>query len=219
MKIERHGRAIELTNQERLSAYYEQEHEFDVEDVRGELAGYADGEDARIADIAAALLEDDTRLSAIAKVKRQNMDKYDMTWDVATQDAVKKALAAAETHGIVPANDDSTCEVTEICPHCENEVTMTWNTDTDGFKAVCPHCGGRLMLCDECRHTKGVCDYCRETDTCRMNSTGTVLVQGEEYRKYTCLYCGHEWLENCGASGYPGYCPVCARGLEKEAKR
>lgn len=61
-------------------------------------------------------------------------------------------------------------EVAECCPHCESEIEMMWNTETMGFKAFCPVCGGRLMLCDECRHSgKGVCDYCRETDSCKHN--------------------------------------------------
>lgn len=60
--------------------------------------------------------------------------------------------------------------VTEYCPHCESEVEMFWNTDTDGFKAFCPYCGERLMLCDECHHSgTGNCDYSRETDSCRRN--------------------------------------------------
>ena len=47
---------------------------------------------------------------------------------------------------------------------------MFWNTDTDGFKAFCPYCGERLMLCDECHHSEtGNCDYSRETDSCRRN--------------------------------------------------
>ena len=58
--------------------------------------------------------------------------------------------------------------VTEVCPHCESEVEMRWNTDTMGFKAFCPVCGERLMLCDECRHTEEPtpCDYDSKTDTC-----------------------------------------------------
>ncbi|MCI9226032.1 MAG: hypothetical protein HFE91_11300 [Acutalibacter sp.] len=61
--------------------------------------------------------------------------------------------------------------VTEYCPHCESEIEMRWDTDTRGFKAFCPVCGKRLMLCDECRHTErgGSCDYSSETDSCRYN--------------------------------------------------
>ena len=61
--------------------------------------------------------------------------------------------------------------VTEYCPHCENEIEMRWDTDTRGFKAFCPVCGKRLMLCDECQHTgkAGGCDYNSETGFCRYN--------------------------------------------------
>ena len=59
-------------------------------------------------------------------------------------------------------------EVTEWCPHCESEITMTWDVESMGYKAFCPVCGERLMLCDECRHTEEPtpCDYDSKTDTC-----------------------------------------------------
>lgn len=47
-------------------------------------------------------------------------------------------------------------EVVEYCPECENEVVLQWDTDADGFEIVCPYCGKKLMLCDECQHT--VCE-------------------------------------------------------------
>lgn len=61
--------------------------------------------------------------------------------------------------------------VTETCPHCESEIKMRWNTDTMGFKAFCPVCGQRLMLCDECRHcpNAGPCDYDSGTDSCKRS--------------------------------------------------
>lgn len=61
--------------------------------------------------------------------------------------------------------------ITEVCPHCESEIEMRWNTGIMGFKAFCPVCGKRLMLCDECRHCKtcGPCEYDRETDSCQRN--------------------------------------------------
>ena len=57
-----------------------------------------------------------------------------------------------------------------------NEIEMTWDTDTRGFKAFCPVCRNRLMLCDECRHAeKGFdCDYDSATDTCRHNQAYSV---------------------------------------------
>jgi len=58
--------------------------------------------------------------------------------------------------------------VTELCQHCGHEITLLWDTTILGFEAVCPVCGSRLMLCDECRHAaeSGPCDYNRETNSC-----------------------------------------------------
>lgn len=66
-------------------------------------------------------------------------------------------------------NNDRTYTVTEFCPHCETEIEMRWNTDVLGFKAFCPVCGKRLMLCDECRHAGECtsCDYDSRLDCCR----------------------------------------------------
>lgn len=68
--------------------------------------------------------------------------------------------------------------VTELCPECDREVTLVWNPRKQGFKAFCPHCGARLMLCDECQHRTGGgctedCDYDLNTDTCRFNRPET----------------------------------------------
>lgn len=68
-----------------------------------------------------------------------------------------------------PIEDGRTYTVTEMCPHCESEIEMRWNTDTQGFKAFCPVCGDRLMLCDECHQLGGGCDYDSKTDSCRLN--------------------------------------------------
>lgn len=61
--------------------------------------------------------------------------------------------------------------VAEVCPHCESEITMEWNVKTLGYKAYCPVCGNRLMLCDECQHGEPghICDYDSNKDTCRFN--------------------------------------------------
>ena len=65
--------------------------------------------------------------------------------------------------------------VVEVCPHCDMEVEMKWSVEMFGYKAYCPYCGQRLMLCDECQHPNGKyednCDYCTETDSCRFNRT------------------------------------------------
>ena len=66
--------------------------------------------------------------------------------------------------------------VTETCPHCGTEVEMIWNVEADGYKAFCPYCGKRLMLCDECQHPNGEycgdCDYSSLGDCCKYNPEG-----------------------------------------------
>ena len=63
--------------------------------------------------------------------------------------------------------------VTEVCPHCETEVEMVWDTERYRYNAFCPHCGKRLMLCDECLHhgdePAWICDYNSETDFCHRS--------------------------------------------------
>lgn len=69
--------------------------------------------------------------------------------------------------------DDDRRLVTEVCPNCDNEVSMVWDVEQNGYKATCPYCGGRLMLCDECQHPNGAysdnCDYDAMTKSCRYN--------------------------------------------------
>lgn len=58
--------------------------------------------------------------------------------------------------------------VTEWCSHCETEVTLQWAIAESGYRAFCPHCGNRLMLCSYCPKQEQ-CDYDKETDTCYYN--------------------------------------------------
>ena len=68
---------------------------------------------------------------------------------------------------VIPNNH----EVTEVCPHCDSEITMIWDVAERGLKAFCPVCGNRLMLCSECPATAergAACDYDNESDTCNV---------------------------------------------------
>ena len=97
MKIEREGKVFELTTEERYSAYYEQEHEFDIEDVIGELESRCDGEDDTLV---RELLADRDRLSAAADKKRRLVDDFDVNWNDATREAVDEAITRlAEAKG------------------------------------------------------------------------------------------------------------------------
>lgn len=75
---------------------------------------------------------------------------------------------------MIMENNEYSGYVTEWCPNCENEIEMAWDVETRGYKAYCPACGGRLMLCDACQHLSngtycGGCDYCSDTDSCKHN--------------------------------------------------
>ena len=95
-------------------------------------------------------------------------------------------------------------EVTEVCPHCEEEITMIWDTESMGFHAFCPVCGKRLMLCDECQHTvcqdgePHNCDYDKATDTCHRQKaspvagilpTSSVEIRNIAYQMYQMWWC------------------------------
>lgn len=60
-------------------------------------------------------------------------------------------------------------EVIEMCPSCGKEVTLIWDTEKDGYKAFCPYCGERLMLCSACHDDDFACDYSKDTDSCQWN--------------------------------------------------
>lgn len=73
---------------------------------------------------------------------------------------------------------------TEFCSNCETEVELFWNVDEFGYKAYCPHCGARLMLCDACMHPNGEfcdrCDYSVKTDSCKHNPKAATPVKTDE---------------------------------------
>lgn len=65
-------------------------------------------------------------------------------------------------------------EVVELCPHCDNEIEMMWDIEEQGYETVCPICGKRLMLCDECMHNDNAyCDYDSKTDCCHRMRGGS----------------------------------------------
>lgn len=70
-------------------------------------------------------------------------------------------------------NQKDETSVSELCPHCENEVTFDWNIAKRGYVAFCPICGNRLLLCDSCVHEEiGGCDYNKDCDACRQTTNG-----------------------------------------------
>lgn len=92
--------------------------------------------------------------------------------------------------------------VIEVCPNCGSEINMEWDVGTSGYKAFCPVCGKRLMLCDECLHREYGdvavcdCDYNSADDTCRFNPNHYVVAVAETYTKLCSVYArSHEEAE------------------------
>lgn len=57
-------------------------------------------------------------------------------------------------------------EITELCPHCDTEVTMEWDVNERGYEAFCPVCGKKMMLCSMCDCEN--CNWNAADDTCKM---------------------------------------------------
>lgn len=67
-----------------------------------------------------------------------------------------------------PENKTTQEYVTELCPHCEREVDMSWSIEEDGYQTYCPYCGKRLMLCSECMEwEQNNCDFNSKTGKCK----------------------------------------------------
>lgn len=85
---------IELTAEELSAAYYEQEHNFDVQDVQSRFNGeITDSELEEIYGVTPEQITDEV-IENIAYEARRNMDKYDMEHPYAIDAAVKDILNA-----------------------------------------------------------------------------------------------------------------------------
>lgn len=75
-------------------------------------------------------------------------------------------------------------ETVEICPYCDRENILQWNTEIMGFVAICQHCGKEIMLCDECMHSEDnesmSCDWCKDCNGCchRDNRPIVLITRG-----------------------------------------
>ncbi len=45
---------------------------------------------------------------------------------------------------------DDLYECAELCPHCDCENIIQWNTEKLGYVVRCTHCGKEIVLCGEC---------------------------------------------------------------------
>ena len=84
------------------------------------------------------------------------------------------SLAAEKGLREMMSSSERSGYVAEWCPNCNTEIEMAWDVETLGYKAYCPVCGKRLMLCDARQHTTDGeytddCDYKTVEDTCKYN--------------------------------------------------
>lgn len=87
---------------------------------------------------------------------------------------LKEALSRENTQETARLSRDN--EVTECCPHCDREITVSWDVEQDGYQIFCPNCGEPIMLCSMCDARDGkVCDW-EEIKGCKHSD--------ERYRDY-----------------------------------
>lgn len=87
-------------------------------------------------------------------IKEILMDIFDITYD-------RPLLLIQWTEDKCSVKEDKQEKlVTEFCPECNTENTLVWDVEEDGYVAYCPHCGARMMLCDECQHADDAPETC-----------------------------------------------------------
>lgn len=68
---------------------------------------------------------------------------------------IEELLSRENASEITRSSRDN--EVTECCPHCDREITVSWDVEQDGYQIFCPNCGEPIMLCSMC--DRGPCDW------------------------------------------------------------
>ena len=81
----------------------------------------------------------------MSRVSDRN-DWFEKGWDDAI-DAAIEVLRNAHRYNPIKR---SSFEVYEYCPHCDTEVGVIWNVESDGYEIYCPNCGEKIMLCTMC---------------------------------------------------------------------
>lgn len=81
---------FELTNDELWNAYIEKEHQFDIEDVESFFCGFSDDELRLLYKKSSEEIK--SMYDDIAYEMRRNIDKYDMDWEYARDEAVTSVL-------------------------------------------------------------------------------------------------------------------------------
>ena len=72
-----------------------------------------------------------------------------------TPERIMELLSRENASEITRSSRDN--EVTECCPHCDREITVSWDVEQDGYQIFCPNCGEPIMLCSMC--DREPCDW------------------------------------------------------------
>ena len=99
MKIKRDGREYELTTAELTEAYFEQLSNYDIQDCKNGIQTIIDDDiDERTYVVAAKrVLHDEDLLAECAAKMRRNIDKYDMDWSYARDEAVRSVVSQVQS--------------------------------------------------------------------------------------------------------------------------
>lgn len=118
-------------------------------------------------------------------------------------------------------------KVIEMCPHCETEIGVLWDIDTDGHGLYCPYCGNYIMLCSECPERDGElnCDWSedgaangkccswdnRSASDYKSKDKAEWIITSEPCASTLAMHCS-----NCGCNtNYPlNFCPDCGRKMQ-----
>ena len=53
-------------------------------------------------------------------------------------------------------------ETVEYCGNCDTEITLPFDDEKPIYTRVCPKCGAKLMVCNECLYKRDYCDWNKE---------------------------------------------------------
>lgn len=81
---------IELTSRELYDAYVEQEHYFDKCDIEDMIVGWEDDDIVEVYGVTRDAFE--SLVEEMAYRKRRYMDKYDVSWDYARDEAIRDVI-------------------------------------------------------------------------------------------------------------------------------
>lgn len=122
------------------------------------------------------------------------------TWEKGWDDAIDAAIGfLRDAHRYNPIQKRSDFEVFEYCPHCDTEIGVIWDVESDGYEIYCPNCGEKIMLCSMCPNINK-CDWKADSNGkgCCMMKRKPVKVKPRKVKLFT-------WDDLCKRADGKGY--------------